>query len=61
MHSKKNTLRVGPESSQDNPEHPVMGGQARMRVPRRQNRELLTQCKVLKYEVAARSNTATQG
>jgi hypothetical protein len=26
-----------------------MGGQARMRVARRQGRELLTQCKVLKY------------
>jgi hypothetical protein len=40
---------------------PVMGGQARMRVPRRQDCELLTQREVLKHEVAARSNTPTQG
>ena len=61
MHNEKNTSPLGPESPQDDPEHPVMGFQVRPRLPRRQDRKLLTECKVLQYEVAARSNTANQG
>jgi hypothetical protein len=45
VHDEKNTSPLGPESPQDDPEYPVLGSQARL--PRRQNRKLPTQCKVL--------------
>ena len=60
-HNEKNTSPLGPESPQDDPEHSVMGSQARPPLPRRQNHKLLTERKVLQYEVAARSNTANEG
>ena len=61
MHNEKNTSPLGPESPQDDPEHSVMGSQARPRLLRRQDHKLLTERKVLQYEVAARSNTANEG
>ena len=61
MHNDKNTSPIGPESPQDDPEQTVMDSQPGPRLPRRQRRKLLTECKVLQYQLAARSNTANQG
>jgi hypothetical protein len=60
MHNDKNTSPIGPESPQDDPEQTVMDSQPRPRLPRRQRRKLPTECKVLQYQLAARSNTANQ-
>jgi hypothetical protein len=61
MHNDKNTFPIGPESPQQDPEQTVMGSKPRPRLPRRQDRKLLTECKVLQYQLTARSNTANQG
>src|ERR1700694_632435 len=49
LHNDKNTSPFGPESPQDDPEQTVMDGQPWPRLPRRQGRKLLTECKVLQY------------
>src|SRR5258708_997066 len=61
MHNDKNTSPIGPESPQDDPEHPVAGSQTPPRPPGRQDNKLLTEGKVLQNEVGARSNTANLG
>ena len=59
MHNDKNPSPIGPESPQDDPEQTVMDSQPRPRLPHR--RKLLPECKVLQYQLTARSNTANQG
>ena len=48
-----------PAPPQDDPEEPVMGGEARARMLRRQDSKLLTKCEVLQDKVAAGPKTAT--
>jgi hypothetical protein len=52
LHNDKNPSPTGPELPQDDPEQTVMDGQPRPRLPRRQCRKLLTECKVLQYQFA---------
>ena len=46
-----------PTPSQDDPEEPVMGGEAWERMLRRQDSKLLTKCEVLQDEVTAGPKT----
>jgi len=61
MHNEKNTSPIGPESPQDDPEHPVMEVRRGRGCLAANTVKLLTECQILQYEVAASSNTAAQG
>ena len=59
MDNEQRPFPSRPAPPQDDPEEPVMGDEARARMLRRQDNQLLAKCEVLQDEVTAGLKTAT--
>jgi hypothetical protein len=55
LDDQKSLSPISPEAPQENPEHAIMGSQARTRMLRCQGRKLLSECEVLQKQISPRA------
>jgi hypothetical protein len=61
FHDKQNFPPAGPEPGEGDPEKPVRMGQAKVRASMLEDRELLTQSKAFKDEIASAAECRSKG